>query len=236
LLVLEENVRDRVRSEVARVVELVTPPESLDQAAYEDIESRRERRDNWCRRVEDAVLDLGHALPAGCEDFEARQLFVFLTELRHAISDDPTVADLEGRVALATAQMADVIRRMKRRFEHTQLEDEQEAVRFVFDNLPHTDASTLAQLLGVSTKTVGTWRNGGVVKQKKTRVKLVAQLLAYLRNSMTETGLIMWFNHDADLLRGSSPLKLLEAMDSGDTGVWDQLRTYARGGRAQLAN
>ena len=84
----------------------------------------------------------------------------------------------------------------------------------------------------MSTKTVGAWRAGGPVKQKVERVKLVAQLVAYLRYSMTQTGLLMWFGNEADALGGRSPLQLL---DESVSTAWEPLVSYARGGRGQLA-
>ena len=92
--------------------------------------------------------------------------------------------------------------------------------------------SDLARLLGVSTKTVGAWRSGKPVRQKAERVKLVAQLVSYLHYSMTPTGLVMWFENEADLLGGRSPLQL---MDESVSGAWEPLVAYARGGRGQLA-
>jgi hypothetical protein len=48
------------------------------------------------------------------------------------------------------------------------------------------------------------------VKQKVERVKLIAQLVSYLRHSMPQTGLLMWFDNAADALGERSPLQLLD--------------------------
>src|SRR3954463_9187939 len=80
------------------------------------------------RRVEDAVLDLANALPAGTEDYEAKQLFVFLTELRRGI-------DARAAVARAAMRRADAARRLERRLAHAVLENPEEAVRFVLAQL-----------------------------------------------------------------------------------------------------
>src|SRR4051812_23915495 len=176
------------------------------------------------RRVEDAVLDLANALPAGTEDYEAKQLFVFLTELRRAIDD-------QADVALAAMRMADVARRLERRLAHAGLENPEEAVRFVFAQLEPLTVTEIARLFGVSTKTVGAWRAGKPVRQRVERVLLVAQLVSYLRYGMTATGLRLWFENPADQLGGKTPLELLE--DPGT--AWEPLVAYARGGRGQLA-
>ena len=69
-------------------------------------------------------------------------------------------------------------------------------------------------------------------RQKAERVKLVAQLVSCLHYSTTPTGLVMWFENEADLLGGRSPLQL---MDESVSGAWEPLVAYARGGRGQLA-
>ena len=71
----------------------------------------------------------------------------------------------------------------------------------------------VAGLLGVSARTVGNWRRGGVVRAND-RVVLVAQLLSYLEGSMTQRGLLLWFASPQDGAGGRSPCELL----SGDLG------------------
>jgi len=229
---LDPTTRESLRSKAERVEDLVERSVDERPEAAERLKARVERRRGWYRRVEDAVLDLVNALPAGTEDYEARQLFLFLTELRRAIDDDPRAAETGGRVQLAAMRMADVARRMDRRLEHSVLENPDEAARYVLAQLDSVGVVELARLLGVSTKTVGAWKAGKPVKQKVERVKLVAQLVSYLRYSMTQTGLLLWFGNPADALDGRSPLELL---DEDVRGAWEPLVSYARGGRGQLA-
>src|SRR3954469_5950897 len=209
----------------------MTPAAPLDEATRTDLRSKAGRVEDLVERtgdyraVEDAVLDLANALPAGTEDYEARQLFVFLTELRRAIENN-------GDTALAAMRMADVARRLERRLAHAVLEDPDDAARYVLTQLDALGVTALAKLLGVSTKTVGAWKAGRPVKQKVERVMLVAQLVWYLRYSMTATGLLLWFENPADQLGERSPLELL---DEDVSGAWATLVAYARGGRGQLA-
>jgi transcriptional regulator with XRE-family HTH domain len=229
---LDPTMRESLRSKAELVEDLVEQSADEHPSADENVKARVERRWGWYRRVEDAVLDLTNALPAGTEDYEARQLFVFLTELRRSIDADPRPTDKAGRVRLAAMRMADVARRMERRLQHSVLENPDEAARYVFAQLDSLGATELARLLGVSTKTVGAWRSGKPVKQRVDRVKLVAQLVSYLRYSMTQTGLLMWFDNEADRLGERSPLQLL---DASVRTAWEPLVAYARGGRGQLA-
>jgi hypothetical protein len=228
---LDPTTRESLRSKAELVEDLVERSVDERPSADEKLKAREERRWGWYHRVEDAVLDLTNALPAGTEDYEARQLFVFLTQLRRAIDEDPKTTDQAGRVRLAAMSMVDVARRMERRLQHSVLENPDEAARYVFAQLDSIGATDVARLLGVSTKTVGAWKAGKPVKQKAERVKLVAQLVSYLRYSMTQTGLLMWFDNAADTLGERSPLQLL---DASVRTAWEPLVAYARGGRGQL--
>jgi len=229
---LDPTMRESLRSKAELVEDLVERSVDERPSADEKLKARVERRWGWYRRVEDAVLDLTNALPAGTEDYEARQLFVFLTELRRAIDEDAKTTDKAGRVRLAAMKMVDVARRLERRLEHSVLENPDEAARYVLAQLDSIGVTDVARLLGVSTKTVGAWKAGKPVKQRVERVKLVAQLVSYLRYSMTQTGVLMWFDNATDSLGERSPLQLL---DESVRTAWEPLVTYARGGRGQLA-
>ncbi len=187
------------------------------------------------QRLEDLVLDLSHDLPEGTQDYAGRKLFEYLVELRRALGM-PGVASLasdEGRAAalLALIKMGDVLRRLERRLEHAQLEDGGQAARYVFRVLRDLPDADVAGLLGVSARTVGNWRRGGVVRHSE-RVVLVAQLLTYLEAAMTQRGLLLWFASPQDGLSGRSPCELL----AGDlASARAQLVPLARGSRGQLA-
>ena len=215
-LTLEPEAREDARSKLSAVADRIAHP--VDGAGARA----------WYSGVEDAVLSLSGTLPAGVEDYEARQLLRFMTELRQALD-----ADDSGAAELAAMQMGDVARRLARRLEHASLEDPDEAARFIFAELNSLSATDLASLLGVTTKTVGNWKAGKPVKQKVDRLRLVAQLVSYLRHSMTPTGLLMWFENPADQLKRKSPLQLINA---DVTKSWLPLVSYARGGRGQLAS
>jgi DNA-binding transcriptional regulator YiaG len=231
---IDRNTREALRSKAEHVESLVELGTDEQPAAAEKLKARRERRQEWYRRLENAVLDLANVLPAGTEDFGARQLFRFLIELRRAIEADLKAADEDGRVRLAAMKMADVARRIERRLAHAVLDDSEEAARYVFDHLGALTATELSRLLGVSTKTVAAWKAGQApVRQGAERVKLVAQLVSYLRHSMTQTGVTMWFENPSDHLDGESPL---ERMDRSVSAAWQPLISLARGGRGQLAD
>lgn len=222
-IVLEQTQElAHLRDKASQVEELVTVGERTGS----------DLRQDWYRHVEDAVLDLSYALPEGTEDYDARKLLEFQVGLRRAIDADPDARDERGEVELAALKMADVARRIGRRLEHSELDDPRAAADFIFDTLRGVGVTDLARLLGVSTKTVNAWKAGGPVTRNGRRVVVLAQLLTYLRASMTPAGLIMWFDAPRGQLDGSTPLELL---DEDEAKAREPLLSLARGARGQLA-
>jgi len=201
----------------------------LRAVAVADVEARWD----WYRKVEDAVLDLSGALPQGTEDYDGRKLFEFMVALRRAITADEDGADEAGEVDLARMRMGDVVHRIVRRLEHDELDDPRVAADAVFATLGGVPVGDVARLLGVSTKTVGAWRAGRPVTRNALRVVVVAQILTYLRASLTPLGLVLWFDSARDELGGRSPLEVLSA---GGAGAREELVALARGLRGQLAD
>ena len=221
-----------LRRKAEHVGELIGPARPAPAPARESVDAALERRRRWYAAVEDAILDLSNALPEGTEDYDARKLFEFLVELRRAIDADPAGRDERGDVELRTMMMRDVLRRISRRLLHDELDDPRTAVDFVLAALRGVGAGDLARLLGVSTKTVGAWRAGRPVTRNAERVVVLAQLLSYLRSSLTPLGLVMWFDAERDQLDGRTPLQLL---DRGVASAHAPLVALARGSRGQLA-
>jgi hypothetical protein len=224
-----------LRHKAEHVEDLVSPPRSQPerQSADPAQSSVAERRWGWYGRLEDAVLDLSHALPEGTEDYDARKLFEFLLALRRAVTADPEATDERGEVELATMMMHDVVQRIGRRLEHQELDDPQSAARSVFTTLRGVGVGDLSRLLGVSTKTVNAWKAGGPVTRNADRVVVLGQLLTYLRASMTPVGLVMWFDAPRHQLGNRTPLELL---DEDEATAHERLVALARGARAQLAS
>jgi hypothetical protein len=221
-----------LRHKAEHVRELIGPVRTGPVPAVDDVEAARAWRGRCYRQLEDAILDLSTALPQGTEDYDARKLFEFLVGLRRAIDADPDVADAGGEVELHGMMMRDVLARIERRLLHDELDDPRAAVAFVFATLERVPAGDLARLLGVSTKTIGAWRAGRPVTRNGERAVVLAQLLSYLRPSLTPLGLVMWFDAERDQLDGRTPLQLL---DRGVASAHAPLVALARGSRGQLA-
>ncbi len=130
-------------------------------------------------------------------------------------------------------QILDILKRLERKLEHTRIEDPVEATQYVLESLRGVPDEEVAELLAVSTRTLGNWRGSSAPRgQGAARLLLVAQVLMYLRPSMTPRGLSLWFRSPHPGLDGRSPVQLMEsAPDEAET----RLRQVARGGRGQLA-
>lgn len=226
---------DQLRERAREVEVLVTPPQSLNERIRDSSESPTlaERRAAWFRRVEDSVLDLSNSMPQGVEDYDVRKLLGFVVDLRRALESDPDAEDRSGEVEIATMRLADVVKRVGRRLLHERLDDPQAAATFVLKTLGEVSVSEVAALLGVSTKTIGSWRQGGRVRNNTRRVIVIAQALSYLRASMTAAGIVMWFDAERDQLGGLTPLGLLER---DEASAHAKLIGLARATRGQLAD
>jgi hypothetical protein len=156
-----------------------------------------------------------------------------LMELRRRLDGDVEARDPTGAIELVTMQTADIVRRIRRRLLHQRLDDPRLAVDFILRELAGIPVSELATLLGVSTKTITAWRNGGAVRQHTRRAIVIAQTVAQLRGSMTPRGLVMWFEAERTQLGGRTPL---ETLDRDEAASYSALVELARGGRGQLAS
>lgn len=223
---------ETLRDKAEHVRTLIAPIRAQPVPAPADVAAARAERQRRYDVIEDSILDLSGALPQGTEDYDARKLFEFLVGLRRAIAADTEVADPGGEIELIGMMMRDVLARIERRLLHDELDDPRAAVDFVFATLERVPASDLARLLGVSTKTIGAWRAGRPVTRNGERAVVLAQLLSYLRPSLTPLGIVLWFDAERDQLDGRTPLQLL---DRGVASAHAPLVALARGSRGQLA-
>jgi hypothetical protein len=203
------------------------PTNTERQAAY---------RENY-RGVMNAILDLCHVLPEGTADYEARRLLEFLVALNSAITDDVDGTDAQGRIELTRIRMHDVVKRMERRIQHSALDNPQEAARFVLWKFADLKDGEVAELLGISTKTLSAWRAGRPIRNQVPRLTNLAQIVSYLQHSMTARGIALWLYSAQDHLDGRTPLDtLISGLEQPDASAVDAVKSLARGGRGQLAD
>jgi hypothetical protein len=190
------------------------------------------QRQEWYRQVQDAVLTLSATFPDGVDDYDLRKLLEYTVELGKLIEADCEGLDPEGEVELAWMRTADVLRRIQRRVFHQNLDDPAAALELIFGVFANVNLSDVATLLDTSTKTAAAWKAGAPVRlsAKRRRIVTVAQILSYLRDSITPHGLVMWFEAERDQLDGLTPLEVLDE----DPNAYARLIDLARGSRGQL--
>jgi hypothetical protein len=189
--------------------------------------------------VMNSILDLCHVLPEGTADYEARRLLEFLVQLNTAINEaaDSDELDPGGRIELTRIRMLDVVKRMERRIQHSALDNPQEAARFLLFKFADLRDAEVAELLGISTKTLGAWRSGRPIKHQVSRLTNLAQVVSYLQHSMTPRGIALWLHSEQDHLDGRTPLAtLVDGLEKPDATDVNAVKALARGGRGQLAN
>lgn len=215
--------------EVSR--ELPGPSEDADAAAQLTVGER----DKAIEEILDIVLDIANTMPEGVQDPGIARLLARAVALQRAARDEPSGQDPEWRVRRAVVDLKDATELMRRRLTRLRLDIPEEAARSAAQSLAGVEVGKVAELLGVTTKTVSQWKGGKVdsIRKNPGRVVLVAQLVHYLKTSWTAQGVIAWFHTSFRRLDGMTPLALLER---GDEGAWRELRALARGSRSQLAD
>jgi hypothetical protein len=153
-----------------------------------------------------AVRDIPELLERG-RDLEAcDQLLIRIERIRHVVRDalDEHVVGIVGTTA--------------------------EVMANVNGWLPSTPRHHLAELLGVDRRTLLRWEE--YEQPPGRRLQVVAQLVAILRHSWTEEGIVAWFHRRRRDLGGRTPLEVL-GEDKFDESA---LITAARAGRSQYAS
>lgn len=220
---------DRLEDVELRLVEVRLPAEGEEAEEPEGIAARRLA---WYRQVQDAVLTLSATFPDGVDDYDLRKLLEYTVELGKLIEADREGMDPEGEVELAWMRTADVLRRIQRRLFHQNLDDPAAALELIFGVFANVNLADVARVLDTSTKTAATWKAGAPVRHsaKRRRIVTVAQVLSYLRDSITPHGLVMWFDAEREQLGGLTPLQVLDE----DANAYARLIDLARGSRGQL--
>jgi uncharacterized protein (DUF2384 family) len=97
-----------------------------------------------------------------------------------------------------------------------------------------TSQASLAELLGVSTRTFQRWlseeNTAGPEGEDARRVRVVARIANHLRHALTGPGVVRWFGLPHPQLDGLRPLDLLD-----DPSAADRLATLAASTRSHTA-
>lgn len=128
------------------------------------------------------------------------QLMIMLERIRHVVRDalDEHVDGVSGDVGVVMAELGQW--------------------------LPHVSDETIAALVGVNRRTLSRWRRQKV--QPRRNLRVFARLVAILRHSWEEEGVIAWFERPRRDLHGTKPITLL-----ADPSAEEELMEAARSSR-----
>jgi|GEM_PF-1810985 len=151
--------------------------------------------------------------------------------LRVLDSDDAPAARREMRTRLE--QMRQVFRDISEGGPLYEDRPARELARWLATALDVSQAS-LAELLGVSTRTFQRWLSeesvGRPEGEDARRVRVVARIANHLRHALTGPGVVRWFDLPNPQLAGRRPLELLD-----DPSAAEQLTNLAAGARSSMA-
>jgi hypothetical protein len=198
------------KSDAART--LLRRADSVDRAGTTE-------RDTHQRQIEDIVLDLARLVPDGVADLDVRELLEGLVLLNRA-----TVERREQDALRQSMEMDDIVRRIRARVAHERLDEPSVALAYVLRALEGMDTKRIGSVLGVSAKTVNSWRKGSDIRAANAdRLRLVARCAFELRKTMTVTGLGLWFERPVAQLGDRSPVQV---MDEDLSTAWESLSDF----------
>jgi uncharacterized protein (DUF2384 family) len=212
---VDREVEELKRRFVATVAQIQELDASFEERWAEIV--RRLRRLRTELRPEDfdkgqldelyrTVIDIPDLLDAGPNLEVCDELLVRIERIRHVVRDalDEHVDGIDDTPALVMDELA----------------------RW----LPTTSRQDLAELLGVDRRTLPRWARQ-TDRAPSRRLQTVARLVAILRHSWTEEGIVAWFHRPRRELDGRTPLEVL----GDDKFDEDRLMGAARAGRSQYA-
>ena len=161
--------------------------------------------------VMDAILDLTAVVPDGIQDTDLKHLLKLTVEARDAVAAGDRVRALE-----TNAYCRLLLRRILEHSAVGALDDPATAFSAVEATLPAASTKDMARLLGVSEKTISTWRAGGTIERGAARVTTIAQICHHLRSTFTGTGILGWFDTSTRQLGKRTPLEAISQGDAGD--------------------
>ena len=161
----------------------------------------------------DALLDLDDVVPGGLQNPDLKDLLCLTVDLRKAVHAGDQARAMELRAYCRLL--------LRRIFDHSLVatwDDPAAAFAQITGALSTASIKDLARLLGVSAKTISTWRAGGRIERGAPRVRAVAEIVQLLRSTFTASGSLQWFDTETEHLGGRTPA---QALSAGPTGIAD---------------
>ena len=163
-----------------------------------------------------------------------QELLLEVLRLEADLEADEDGLDRDWRVRETLDRISQIIELLRHNNDHAELDDAPTAARFVVGELAGARDEDIADICGVETRTIRTWRKHqpSTIRLNGDRVVLAAQLIYDLRGTITAPGIARWFRRPRHQLDGRAPLDLIN--ENVDKAA-EPLRDLARSTRGQLA-
>jgi hypothetical protein len=165
------------------------------------------------------------------DDYDKQQLVEMhdaLWEIKDLLQEGEPTLDTYDQLLLRVEQIRHVVRDALDEYVTGVSDDNGLVLRELAAWLPNTPDRVLAELVGVDRRTLSRWRKQS--KPPARRLRAVARLVAVLRHSWTEEGIVAWFQRPRRELDGRKPIALLD-----DPLNDEALLSAARSSRSQYA-
>lgn len=179
--------------------------------------------------ISERVRNLGAELQP--EDYDKEQLtrlYQALLEIRDLLDEERSL-DTIDRLLICVERVRHVIRDAIDEHVSGVATDVSLVLKDIDRWLPHATRDEIAELAGVNRRTLARWSTQNAPPAR--RLRTVARLVAILRHSWTEDGIVAWFHRPRRDLQGQRPIALLKDPNYDE----DALISAARAGRSQYA-
>lgn len=159
---------------------------------------------------------------------QTAEMYSAILDVDRAVHGEESDLDRFEEILLGIERVRQVVRDALDEFIGGRRPDRRELVQRITDHLPGISQQELAELAGVTPRTLRRWATSG--GSPSDRLLLVAKLVQILHHAWSPKGVHAWFGRPRPRLEGRRPLELLD-----DPGAERVLLAEARGSRNQYA-
>lgn len=179
-----------------------------------------ETLDAWVDEVVATVRALTASLPADVADRELSALTRRLVPLRA-----PARTSNLDDVGVQAAMLLHMARELGRTLRRRELEDPAKARDLLLAGLGSLPDDDLARILGVTRRTLTSWRDGRVPTRNALRITTLATVVSALLGSYTSLGVKLWLQAPRPELDGKTTL---DGLDDDPQDAWMRLAPTLR--------
>lgn len=223
MAVLEQGERDALKSvddalrQIQRKLEEAARSGALDRQSIDRLSSTAKK----------AAQRVNESLPTQLDDRAAAEIKDRLIAILTMEIEETSSLDVADRFLMEMEAVRHIVRDVLDEQPPVELRDAPNVVTLLESWLPGVSVAQLSEVLGLSERALQR-RRRGEGGDATHRMGLVARLVAILRLSWTDQGVVAWFHRPLTALGGKKPIELLD-----DPARERDLLAVARAGRVQ---